>query len=302
MIKVNTAPKGRKVKWLILLTFCSLFTFGCQAQDQEELENLSVREFVDCDECPPMVVIPGGVFQMGAKEDYKHANARQLPQQEIKIDYHIAVGKFEITRGHYYQCYLEGDCEWPVSNRSYEKIRGIKKPVPNYADSEFAMNRINWSMAQKYIQWISKKTNREYRLLSESEWEYTVRAGTTEEFWWGSGFNSDKANTREYSLRGQADKVNKLPPNSFGLYGMLGNVNEWVQDCKYSSLAGMPTNGLPRIEGNVDCTRRVIRGGGYKYNSSAATSSAKLFGDTEKEDQSEDVGFRVASVDIKENK
>jgi formylglycine-generating enzyme required for sulfatase activity len=118
--------------------------------------------------------------------------------------------------------------------------------------------------------WVSRKTGKSYRLLSEAEREYVTRAGTTTPFWWGSSITPKQANydgsadpykgggsTGEYRQR--TVPVDNFQPNPWGLYQVHGNVWEWTEDCWNDTNIGNPGDGSARAKG--DCSRRVVRGG-----------------------------------------
>jgi formylglycine-generating enzyme required for sulfatase activity len=138
-----------------------------------------------------------------------------------------------------------------------------------------------------YVEWLSKKTGRRYRLPSEAEWEYAARAGTSTPFWWGALFDSGKAGA------GPAPQtVDQLQANALGLRGVTGNVREWVQDCYVNTFADAPLDGrsieLPR------CAARVIRGGAYTGTPEALRIAGREKNDPASRDKL--TGFRVAAA------
>jgi formylglycine-generating enzyme required for sulfatase activity len=140
---------------------------------------------------------------------------------------------------------------------------------------------VSWDDAHKYLAWLSAKTGKKYRLLSEAEWEYAARgktAGTANEppFWWGSSIDVSQANydaskaygggtTGEY--REKTIDVGSFQPNPFGLHDVHGNVSEWVQDCHANNYLKMPVRGAPPEDGSAwewsSCSTRGLRGGSY---------------------------------------
>ena len=109
--------------------------------------------------------------------------------------------------------------------------------------------------------WLSQKTGKPYRLLSESEWEYAARAGTTTAFAYGSALSAGKANYNGSTDGSDASKANRqktmpvggFPANGFGLHDMHGNVSEWVEDCWHDEYnEKSPTDGSPWLDGNCD--------------------------------------------------
>ena len=123
-----------------------------------------------------------------------------------------------------------------------------------------------------YVKWLSQKTGRRYRLLSEAEREYVTRAGTTTPFWWGPSISTTQANYNG-SFRYPFDRGTKgefrektLPvdffePNLWGLHQVHGNVSEWIEDCWHTNYQGAPSDGSAWV--SVDCGRRMLRGGDW---------------------------------------
>ncbi|MFL9827699.1 formylglycine-generating enzyme family protein, partial [Rhodoplanes sp. SY1] len=128
---------------------------------------------------------------------------------------------------------------------------------------------VSWTDAQAYVDWLKKKTGKDYRLLSEAEREYVARAGTQTPFWWGSSISTKQANygmvasgnvLKEHGLQ-RTVPVDYFEPNPWGLYQVHGNVWEWVADCYHESYSGAPSDGSAWI--TADCNRRVLRGGSW---------------------------------------
>ena len=105
---------------------------------------------------------------------------------------------------------------------------------------------VDWDDAQQYVGWLSQQTGKTYRLLSEAEWEYAARAGTTTSYSWGNDIKvDDKAMANCFACGSQWDDKETAPvgsfaPNAFGLHDMLGNVWEWVEDCYHTATTARP--------------------------------------------------------------
>ncbi len=206
-----------------------------------------------------LVNIPGGCFQMGSPPDEPERDADEDPQHEVCIK-PFALGKYEVTFADWDACVADGGCSTNPSDQGWG--RG-KRPVIN----------VSWNDMQEYIRWLNKATGSSgFRLPSEAEWEYAARAGTTTPFSTGDCIDSSLANydgTFEFakcSIKegvnlGKTAEVGSYPPNPWGLYDILGNVNELVADCWEQGYEGAPTDGSPRTDGN--CTRHVVRGGSW---------------------------------------
>src|SRR5205823_12154354 len=117
---------------------------------------------------------------------------------------------------------------------------------------------VSWDDAKAYAAWLANRTGKAYRLLSEAEWEYAARAGTTTVYFWGDAIGNNNANCdgcgSQWDKR-QTAPVGSFKSNAFGLYDMAGNVWQWVQDCYHADYQGAPTAGSEWTSG--DCSRRV---------------------------------------------
>ena len=242
------------------------------------LKPLSV--FKDCDDCPEMVVIPAGSFLMGSPPDSEQdpfSNAKPVkigenderPQHRVNIQT-FAIGKYEVTQEQWYA----------VMGNNPSTSKGRTLPVEN----------VSWDDAQLFVQKLSKKTGKKYRLPNEAEWEYAARGGSTTTYPWG---NSD-ALLHVYAwfnaIAKATNPVGLKKPNQFGLYDMIGNVWEWTQDCWNRNYEGAPTDGSAWTGG--DCSRRVLRGGSW-YGVPQDLRSADRIGFTAASRYDDD-GFRVA--------
>ena len=212
----------------------------------------------DCAECPELVVVPAGSFLMGSPASEAQRDDNEGPQHQVAIPAPFAVGRYEVTFAEWDACVAAGGC---THHRPGDQGWGRRtRPVIN----------VSWHDAQEYVQWLSRKTGQAYRLLSEAEWEYVARAGTTTAFHTGGTISPDQANYYGKSTYGSGRKgvyrkqtvpVGTFEPNGFGVYDVHGNVYEWVEDCWNESYAGAPSDGSAWTSG--DCSRRVLRGGSW---------------------------------------
>ena len=138
----------------------------------------------------------------------------------VEIARPFAVSAFDVTFADWDACVSVGGCA-EVGDSGFG--RG---PIP-------AVD-VDWDDAQQYVSWLSLMTGRPYRLLTEAEWEYAARAGTTTAYFWGDEIGVGNANCRGCGNNpGRPSPVASYKPNAFGLYDMAGNVAQWVQDCAH---------------------------------------------------------------------
>jgi formylglycine-generating enzyme required for sulfatase activity len=239
--------------------------------------------FQDCsDGCPQMVVIPFGHFLMGS-ELYN----REQPQHVVRFETTIAVGRFETTFDEWDACVRGGGCIGAPSDEGWGRGR---RPVIN----------VSWNDAKSYVLWLSRKTGKTYRLLTEAEWEYAARAGSTTAYSWGDGIDcgkasydggrgSDCAAKGWFSLRG-TQQVGTYAANRWGLYDMLGNVWEWCQDNWHPDYHGAPKDGS--AWGGGDASMHILRGGAWNYGPSGLRSADRNWFPAN--GHTSFIGFRVA--------
>jgi formylglycine-generating enzyme required for sulfatase activity len=203
----------------------------------------------DCPECPMMVVIPAGSFQMGKVPGGASLKGNAEPSHPVTIKKPFAIGIYTITWKEWNACVAAARCRQSLI--SNDRWRGDDKPV----------TFVTWSNAQRYANWLSEKTGKKYRLTSEAEWEYATRAGTVTARYWGDDIGVDNANCRGCNSRWDDEPapVGSFKPNPWGLYDTLGNVHQWTADCWHPDYIGAPDDGSAWDE--PDCLERVIRGG-----------------------------------------
>ncbi len=207
--------------------------------------------FKECaKDCPRMIVVPAGSFLMGSPDG--EGNDNEHPEHRVIIKKQFAVAKFDVTFADWDSCAAYGDCEPDISDSGFG--RG-QQPVIN----------VTWDDARRYAAWLSKMTGKHYRLLSEAEYEYAARAGTRMQYPWGDDIgagNSDCVGCGSAWDGKQPAPAGSFAPNRFGLYDMVGNVWQWVEDCYHPSYDGAPTEGSPWIKGG-NCNDRFVRGGSW---------------------------------------
>ena len=223
--------------------------------------------FRDCATCPEMVVVPAGSFTMGSPADEPNREDDEGPQHRVTISKPFAVGKYEVTRGQFAafvdatgydagsRCYQWDGSKWREGSNNWRN--------PGFTQTDtHPVVCVLWNDAKAYIDWLSKKTGQNYRLLSEAEWEYVVRAGTTTPYHFGAIIFPSQAN---YGLNNSGTvEVGSYPANTFGLHDVHGNVWEWVEDCWHNNYNGAPSDGSAWTI-NCDKDSRVLRGGSWDY-------------------------------------
>ena len=276
--------------------------------------------FRDCDDvCPEMVMLPQGSFTMGSPDSDQDRSSAEVPQHRVSISYPLAVGKYDVTRGEY-AAYVKATGHADGSPCGTEAIPGYAKfdkdSDHNWHSPGFDQTVrdpvvcVSWDDAQAYVQWLSEKTGRTYRLLSESEYEYAARAGTTTTRYWGEHASNqcayanggDQALDRSFVTKTVftfadctdgyvfTSPVGSFPPNAFGLYDMLGDAHSWTQDCWNETYSGAPTDGSSWQIG--DCSQRILRGGDWDSTPPNLRSAARLMDTTS--DHLNGFGFRMA--------
>ncbi len=252
----------------------------------------SPQRIRDCLDCPEMIVIPGGVFQMGSTAIA--ASAMERPVRAVTIDA-FALSRTEVTFAQWDACVAAGSCR--SNPRPSDKGWGRgDQPVIG----------ISWNDAQEFIAWLNAQVEGEpYRLPTEAEWEYAARGGTKTEYPWGDTPSRDHANYGQPTCCGGYSEgkdewfgtspVASFPPNAFGLHDMHGNVLEWVEDCWHYLYTEAPTDGSAwREESGGSCYSRVVRGGSWQSAAQSLRSASRFRLTTTA--RNSDLGFRVAKT------
>jgi formylglycine-generating enzyme required for sulfatase activity len=240
--------------------------------------------FQDAPFAPQMVVVPPGAFMMGTSEDeidaiqrkyghddHTHLALHECPQHEVYFHAPFAVGRFAVTFD-----------EWAAfaqrKNRpTNESLRRGRHPVTN----------INWDDAIAYIDWLTDVTGKSYHLLSEAQWEYCCRAGTTTAYNTGNEILTSQAQFgREHTI-----EVGSFPSNSWGLHEIHGNVREWCWDEWADAYEATPYDGFTR-RGSPRGGSRVARGGSCMDGQRFLRSASRNWFYTQYSDKT--LGLRVA--------
>ena len=313
--------------WRIFLILAVIWTIpNARAMGAEMTEH---RQFQDCPHCPALVRVPPGAFVMGVpmgEEERENVpdnfRGRSTPQSRVVIDKAFAIGAYPVTRRQFARfvaatayetgdrcfVYAHGQDGW-----AWQETAGKGWRDPGFPQTDRdPVVCVSWHDAEAYAAWLSKVTGRHYRLPSEAEGEYAARGGTQTARFWGDGRAEAcrYANVADLTMFGAltlpagpeanfdcsdgfvfTSPVGSFQPNPFGLYDVLGDVWQWLEDCWHPTLAGRPAAGSVWVEGG-DCAFHSARGGswqyypwslraGFRYRDDASNRNAKL-------------GFRVA--------
>jgi formylglycine-generating enzyme required for sulfatase activity len=255
----------------LMLIYSALIIFPAHAGE-------SGYTFRDCPTCPEMVVIPAGNFIMGAH----NGDADEYPIHRVTVENSFALGKTEITQ-----------TQWRAIMR--DQTRSIEGNDPSYFSScgdDCPVEQVSWNDVQIFVQKLSAKTRKDYRLPSEAEWEYACRAGEQLQY-----CGSDNVDSVAWYIASEGTENNKgkatahvaaKEPNAFGLYDMSGNVWEWVADSYHDNYKGAPTDTRPW---QSDGKKRVLRGGSW-FNQPLSLRAASRYKEVPTF-RSKFAGFRV---------
>jgi formylglycine-generating enzyme required for sulfatase activity len=205
------------------------------------------------------VYIPPGTFMMGSPPDEPGRRGGEHGTDE-------RLHEVTLTRGFLMQTTEVTQEQWETlmgDNPSRFKEDGENSPVET----------VSWNDAQEFIAKLKERENRPYRLPTEAEWEYACRAGSTTRYYFGDDEEAlwKYAWYNENSLM-HTRFVGRKEPNAWGLYDMIGNVEEWCQDWYKHPY---PSGHLTDPEGPPSGKYRVLRGGSYPYIAGACKSASR---------------------------
>ena len=291
------SPVRAALRWLTLITLAAALAPAVAQADTPA----PGHSFKDCSDCPDMVALPAGQFQMGTSSTEQtawgvapHYASMEGPLHPVTIARPFAIGKFQITRDQW-AAYVEaqGHGADPASGCAVltpdTGAWGVD-PQRSWRDPGFVQDGnhpvvcINFTEAQHYAAWLSKRTGKHYRLPSEAEWEYAARAGTSTANYWGNDRDDACAHTNATDLnRAEQHRyvraavpdgaflchdgyvftapVDAKPANPWGLYGMSGNVWQMTADCLNENYDSAPADGSARTTG--DCRSHIDRGASW---------------------------------------
>jgi formylglycine-generating enzyme required for sulfatase activity len=237
---------------LLSVLVLSVFAGANAAGFDAELENgVAHTHFHDCADCPEMVVIPPGSFDMGSND----GAANEKPVHRVTFTKSFAMSKTEVTQG-----------QWNfIMGNNPSRFFNCGESCP--------VEQVSWEDAQAFIRKLNAKTGKLYRLPSEAEWEYAARADSTTTYPWGNQASHEYANYGDDECcqglaQGRDQWVNtapvgRFPANAFGLHDMIGNVWEWVDDSYHDSYTDAPMDGSAW---SGDGANHVVRGGSWNFD------------------------------------
>jgi formylglycine-generating enzyme required for sulfatase activity/CRP-like cAMP-binding protein/chromosome segregation ATPase len=227
---------------------------------------------------PAMVELPSASYRMGSRGSSPHFEER--PRHTVELPA-FAVSKHEVTFEEYDR---------------FARATGRRLPYDEgWGRGERPVINVSWKDASAYAEWLSRQTGHTYRLPTEAQWEFVARAGSTTPHWWPESSNEIPANCFDCGSRWGGKMpapVGSFQANGFGLHDTAGNVQEWTQDCYYSSYKGAPSDGSARQ--SAGCSQRVVRGGAYSspLDSLRSAKRAQFDQDT----RLDNLGFRVVRL------
>jgi formylglycine-generating enzyme required for sulfatase activity len=278
--------------------------------------------FVDMNgHSPTMLVIPTGNYMMGAPDGEPGSADTQQPQHQVTLDKGFALSETDVTVGQF-RDFVRASGYKPDSTNDgasvYDERTGVMRDddsatwASDYAGRTASDNspvvNVSWNDANAYVQWLSQRTGKKYRLPSEAEFEYALRGGTTTRYWWGKNTPTSKVENLTGSLdrspsgrrwshafQGYGDgywgpaPVMTFAPNPFGLYDIDGNVSAWTADCWHDNYVRAPSDGSAWV--NPGCAIHVVRGGSWGSSPDQVNSAYRQGADTGI--RSGRVGFRI---------
>ncbi len=224
--------RSRIVAWTILSLVALVSTASTSDPDRNTVESTGT--------ITEMVMIPGGKFLMGAESP-----ANNSPVHDVYVDT-FYIDKYEVTNKQYFIFCIE-------TGRDLPEFWGIDRFRCGADFPDHPILGVSWAGAKAYAEWCGK------RLPTEAEWEYAARGGLVgKKFTWDGDLDTTKA--RYYFSEGPV-AVGSYPPNGFGLYDMVGNIAEWVEDYYDENYYSVSPDSNPK--GPESGSFHVIRGGGW---------------------------------------
>ena len=214
------------------------------------------------------VDIPGGSFMMGSPSNESNRESDENQHRVTLSGYQMMTT--EVTQGMWKAIMGNNPSNWKGDNLPVEQV--------------------SWNDCQEFIKKLNQRDpGKNYRLPTESEWEYACRAGTTTRFYSGDRDSDlDRVGLYDGNSGRKTHPVGQKQPNAWGLYDMHGNVWEWCQD-RYGNY---PSGSVTDPPGPSSGSNRVGRGGGWYYDAGYCRSAFRSFDDPSSRYSA--LGFRLA--------
>lgn len=244
---------------------------------------------------PQMIVVPHGGFQMGAGAEERGASDAEKPAHYVRFERGFALSITEVTVADFRR-YVQASNARPRATRRghsivYDERSGnfVRHSGVDWqsgyngaaAIANAPVMHVSVRDAEHYAAWLSEQTGRSYRLPSEAEFEYVLRAGSSGRYPWGdagtpppnagnfTGAEDVSPSGRRWynAFVGYGDgwwgpaPVGSFEANAWGVHDVAGNLSEWVADCWHASYRRAPSDGVAWF--NPGCRQRVIRGGNW---------------------------------------
>lgn len=285
---------AKSVSFTALLWVFAPLAMSSAIADQLSLEAGAVIR--DCADCPELVVIPPGSFQMGSDhmEQMRDDELRpEGPIRTVSIEQPFAAGRFEVTNAEY-ATFVAATGYVPtnacVTWGGRDPVDGVNWTDPRIGPDPASNDPVvcvDWNDAKAYTLWLAGKTGQRYRLLTEAEWEYAAKAGSDAVWPWGederriceygnvfdqSGLDEPRSRSNSNAAARAAScddgymlvaPVGQFKPNTFGLYDMIGNVWEWTEDCSLMLYLDGPIDGSA-YQAVGACEKRAVRSGSWR--------------------------------------
>ncbi len=271
---------------------------------------------------PVLVVVPHGAFRMGAPEGEIDATPAEQPQHAVRLERGFAMARNEITIGEFGRFVAATSFKPRATQRGHSLaydarsgnfVRGSGIDWRSGYDGQPAdpgmpVIHVTARDAEAYAAWLSDQTGAHYRLPSEAEFEYALRAGSATRFPWGEGAppagSENLTGALDVSPQGRRwanafkdygdgwwgpAPAGVLAANAYGLHDLAGNVSEWVADCWHEGYRRAPANGSAWV--NPGCRNRIYRGGSWASAPAQSRSAWRSAGGVDVTNAR--VGFRL---------
>lgn len=272
---------------------------------------------------PELVVQPLGSFVMGSPTGEKGRSRAEGPQHDVRLARAFAFALSETTVAEFARFVAATEYQTEAERRGRSDVYDLRNGrivsrrgvnwrhdyIGEPAAEALPVVHVSWNDAKAYVHWLAAQTAKPYRLPTEAEFEYVLRAGTRGRFYWGEDIppralenltgsvdTSPRRGRWTESFKGYGDghwgpaPVASFPAHPWGLHDLAGNVSEWVEDCWHANYVRAPEDGSAWV--NAGCESRVVRGGSWGSAPLDVRSAHRLA--VKASARGARVGFRVA--------